>query len=102
MNEFSDHRDLLFSSINAQAIAAAFMAQSRVHLAILSDGQVVVSKVLKPGHHQLIEEDIALAESLAQFIGQYFFNFNYSPVAVARPPIGSGGYFPKVFWEAAT
>jgi len=125
INEFPGRLDLLFSSINEQAMASASMAQ--VHQAKLADGQEVVIKVLKPGNRQLVEEDMALVESLAQFLEQYFSNLGYSPVAVAKefsrellkevnliyegqatdrlrryfegdPDI----YFPKVYWEATT
>lgn len=123
--EFPGRLELLFSSINEQAIASASMAQ--VHQAKLADGQEVVVKVLKPGNRQLVEEDISLVESLAQFLEQYFSNLGYSPVAVAKefsrvllkevnliyegqatdrlrqyfeddPDI----FFPKVHWEATT
>ena len=123
--EFPGRLNLLFSSINQQAIAAASMAQ--VHQATLADGQEVVIKVLKPGNRQLIEEDMALVESLAQFVEQYFSNLGYSPVAVAREfsrellkevnliyegqatdrlrrsfEDDAGVRFPQVFWQATT
>jgi ubiquinone biosynthesis protein len=125
VNEFPGRLELLFSSINEQAMASASMAQ--VHQARLADGQEVVIKVLKPGNRQLVEEDMALVESLAQFLEQYFSDLGYSPVAVAKefsrellkevnliyegqatdrlrryfendPDI----CFPKVYWEATT
>lgn len=124
-DEFPGRLDLLFSFIDEQAMASASMAQ--VHQARLADGQEVVIKVLKPGNRQLVEEDMALVESLAQFVEQYFSNLGYSPVAVAKefsrellkevnliyegqatdrlrryfeddPDI----CFPKVFWQATT
>ncbi len=124
-NEFPGRLDLLFSSINEQAMASASMAQ--VHQARLIGGQDVVIKVLKPGNRQLVEEDMALVESLAQLLEQYFSDLGYSPVAVAKefsrellkevnliyegqstdrlrryfdddPDI----CFPKVYWEATT
>ena len=100
---------------------------AQVHQAVLKDGREVVIKVLKPGSRQLIEEDMALVQSLAPVIEHYFSNLGYSPVAVARefsrellkeanliyegqatdrlrgffeedPDI----FFPAVFWEATS
>jgi ubiquinone biosynthesis protein len=124
-NEFPGRLDLLFSSINEQAMASASMAQ--VHQARLIGGQDVVIKVLKPGNRQLVEEDMALVESLAQLLEQYFSDLGYSPVAVAKEfsrellkevnLINEGQStdrlrryfdddpdicFPKVYWEATT
>lgn len=80
--EFPGRLDLLFSSIEESALAAASMAQ--VHRATMQDGQHVVLKVLRPGSRQLVEEDMALLETLAQIMEQYFSNLGYSPVAVAK------------------
>lgn len=124
-NEFPGRLHQLFSSIEPRALAAASMAQ--VHRARLTDGSEVVIKVLRPGNRELIEEDMALLENMAQFAEQYFSNLGYSPVAVAKefsrelfkevnlihegqstdrlrryfqddPKIS----FPKVYWEATT
>jgi ubiquinone biosynthesis protein len=124
-NAFPGRLDLIFSSINEQALAAASMAQ--VHQATLCDGQQAVIKVLKPGNRQLIEDDMALVESLALFVEEYFSDLGYSPIAVAKEfsrellkevnLIYEGQatdrlrhyfeddiniVFPKVFWEATT
>lgn len=79
--EFSGRLEHLFSSIEEVPLAAASMAQ--VHQAKLSDGSSVVIKVLLPRNRQLVEEDIALLEWLAQFVESYFSDLGYSPVAVA-------------------
>ncbi len=80
--EFPGRLDLIFSSIDEIPLAAASMAQ--VHRAILQDNTPVVIKVLRPGARELIEEDMALVESLAQLLEQYFSNLGYSPTAVAK------------------
>ncbi len=123
--EFPGRLDLLFSSIEETPLAAASMAQ--VHRAILMDGQQVVIKVLRPDSRQLVEEDMALLESLSQLLEQYFSNLGYSPVSVAKEfsrelskeinLIYEGQstdrlrryfendtdiHFPKVFWSTTT
>lgn len=123
--EFPGRLELLFSSIDQKALAAASMAQ--VHKAKLVDGQDVVIKVLRPGNRQLVEEDMALINSLAQLAEQYFSDLGYSPVAVAKEfsrellkevnfiyegqatdrlrryfEDDENIYFPKVYWEATT
>ncbi len=80
--EFPGRLDLLFSSIEETPLAAASIAQ--VHRAIMLDGSQVVLKVLRPGARELIEEDMALVESLAQLLQQYFSDLGYSPTAVAK------------------
>ncbi|KAF0190065.1 MAG: hypothetical protein FD168_363 [Desulfobulbaceae bacterium] len=124
-DEFPGRLSHLFSSIEPVALAAASMAQ--VHRARLTDGSEVVLKVLRPGNRQLIEEDMALLEGMAQFVEQYFSDLGYSPVAVAKEfsreifkevnLIHEGQSterlrryfqndpnicFPKVYWEAST
>ena len=123
--EFPGRLDLLFSSIEETPLAAASMAQ--VHRATLQDGQEVVIKVLRPDSRKLVEEDMALLETLSQIVESYFSNLGYSPVAVAKefsrelskeinliyegqstdrlrryfendPHI----HFPKVYWSATT
>lgn len=79
--EFPGRLEHLFSSIEEVPLAAASMAQ--VHQAKLTNGSSVVIKVLRPGNRQLVEEDIALLEWLAQFVESYFSDLGYSPVAVA-------------------
>ncbi len=80
-NEFPGRLHTLFKSIEETPLAAASMAQ--VHRATLYNGDAVVLKVLRPGNRQLLEEDMALLEWLAQFVEDYFSNLGYSPVAVA-------------------
>ncbi len=80
--EFPGRLDLIFSSIDETPLAAASIAQ--VHRAILQDGTSVVIKVLRPGARELIEEDMALVESLSQLLEQYFSDLGYSPTAVAK------------------
>jgi ubiquinone biosynthesis protein len=80
--EFPGRLDLIFSSIEETPLAAASIAQ--VHRAIMLDGSQVVLKVLRPGARELIEEDMALVESLAQLLQQYFSDLGYSPTAVAK------------------
>lgn len=80
--EFPGRLDLIFSSIDETPLAAASIAQ--VHRATLQDNTPVVIKVIRPGARQLIEEDMALVESLAQLLEQYFSNLGYSPTAVAK------------------
>jgi len=81
IREFPGRLHQLFSSIEEPPLAAASMAQ--VHRATLKDGTAVVLKVLRPGNRKLVEEDMVLLESLAQFVENYFSNLGYSPVAVA-------------------
>ena len=124
-DEFPVLLTVLFASIEQKALAAASMAQ--VHRATLVNGHEVVIKVLRPGNRQMIEEDMALLEGMAQFVEQYFSNLGYSPVAVAKEfarelskevnLINEGQaterlrryfqddpniFFPKVYWEAST
>ncbi|WP_457577046.1 ABC1 kinase family protein [Desulfomarina sp.] len=80
--EFPGRLDLLFKSIEETPLAAASIAQ--VHRAVMQDDSEVVIKVLRPGARQLVEEDMALVESLAQLMEQYFSDLGYSPTAVAK------------------
>lgn len=80
--EFSGRLDVLFSSIDQQALAAGSIAQ--VHVARLLDGTEVVLKVLRPNVRELLEEDLSLVGSLAQLLEQYFSNLGYSPTTVVK------------------
>lgn len=82
IRSFPGRLDQLFLSIDEQPLAAASIAQ--VHRAILIDNSPVVIKVLRPGIRSRIEEDMALVESLAQLLEQYFSDLGYSPTAVAK------------------
>lgn len=115
----------LFPFIEESPLAAASIAQ--VHRAKLKGGVKIVLKILRPGNRKVIEEDMALFETLASLFEQYFSNLGYSPNAVAREFsrqlskeinfINEGQSterlrkcfndddttcFPKVFWEATT
>lgn len=80
--EFPGRLDQIFSAIDETPLAAASIAQ--VHRATLQDETPVVIKVIRPGARELIEEDMALVESLAQLLQQYFSDLGYSPTAVAK------------------
>lgn len=81
-NEFHERFDRIFEFINPVPLAAASIAQ--VHKARLKGGEEVVIKVLRPAIRQRIEEDMALMESLALLMEQYFSDLGYSPTAVAQ------------------
>jgi ubiquinone biosynthesis protein len=123
--EFPERLDAIFTSIEEAPLAAASIAQ--VHRATLTDSTPVVIKVIRPGARELIEEDMALVETLAQLLEQYFSDLGYSPTLVAKEfsrellkelnLIGEGQSaerlrryfegddkvtFPKVYWTATT
>lgn len=80
--EFPGRLELIFASIDPEPLAAASMAQ--VHRARFLDHSEVVLKILKPGTRRHVEDDMALVESLAQFVENYFSGLGYSPIAVAK------------------
>ncbi|SDO47159.1 ABC1 kinase family protein [Desulforhopalus singaporensis] len=80
--EFPGRMEEIFDTINETPLATASIAQ--VHSATTKDGSRVVIKVLKPGARKLLEEDMALLETLAQVLEQYFSDLGYSPTAVAK------------------
>ncbi len=82
LTEFAGRKDDLFSFIEEKPLAAASMAQ--VHRATLHSGENIVIKVLRPGSRQIIEEDMALLQYLAQIVEHYFSNLGYSPLLVAQ------------------
>ena len=123
--EFPGRLGTIFSAIDETPLAAASIAQ--VHRATLADGTPVVVKVIRPGARELIEEDMALVETLAQLFEQYFSDLGYSPTLVAKEfsrellkelnLIGEGQSaerlrryfegdgkvtFPRVYWTATT
>lgn len=123
--EFPGRLDQLFSSIEETPLAAASIAQ--VHSATMADGTDVVIKVLRPGARELLEEDMALVEALAQLLEQYFSDLGYSPTAVAKEfsreilneinlviegkstdrlrryfEDDERVFFPKIYWSATT
>ncbi len=58
--------DKIFKSFSAQSVAAASVAQ--VHLAELTSGEKVAVKIIRPGIHRKIQEDIGLMYYLAEKI----------------------------------
>lgn len=59
----------LFSEFNAQPLASASVAQ--VHSAVLFNSDQVVVKVIRPGIHKTIRNDLDLLYSLAQVVEKY-------------------------------
>ncbi len=82
VTEFAGRKDDLFVFIEEKPLATASIAQ--VHRAKLHTGENVVIKVLRPGSRQIIEEDMALLQYLAQIVEHYFSNLGYSPLLVAQ------------------
>jgi ubiquinone biosynthesis protein len=62
------HPDLLFAHFERTPVASASIAQ--VHFATLKDGKEVAVKVLRPGMKKLIDEDVALMQIAADWIGR--------------------------------
>ncbi|MES2296226.1 MAG: ubiquinone biosynthesis regulatory protein kinase UbiB [Pseudomonadota bacterium] len=62
------HPDELFGSFEREPIASASIAQ--VHFATLKNGREVAVKVLRPGMHKSIDEDVALMHIAAGLIGR--------------------------------
>lgn len=58
----------VFTEFDANALASASIAQ--IHTASLHSGESVVIKVVRPGIKAIIEQDIALLYSIAEFIEQ--------------------------------
>jgi ubiquinone biosynthesis protein len=56
----------LFGSFDPTPVASASIAQ--VHFATLKDGREVAVKVLRPGMHDAIDDDIALLYTLARWV----------------------------------
>ena len=123
--EFPAKVELTFASIEQTPLAAASMAQ--VHRAQLTDGALVVLKVLRPGIRQLLETDMEILHALAEKAETHFSNLGYSPVEVVNEfarelerevdlthegqatdrlrqlfDADPGIVFPKVYWEATT
>ena len=63
------HPDQLFASFTREPVASASVAQ--VHFATLKDGTEVAVKVLRPGVHKAIDDDLALMHVLASWIGRW-------------------------------
>jgi ubiquinone biosynthesis protein len=62
------HPDQLFANFERTPVASASIAQ--VHFATLKDGKEVAVKVLRPGMKKLIDEDVALMQIAADWIGR--------------------------------
>ena len=64
------HPDQLFASFSREPVASASIAQ--VHFATLKDGKQVAVKVLRPGVHAAIDEDVALMHILAGWVQRWW------------------------------
>jgi len=64
------HPDQLFASFQREPVASASVAQ--VHFAVLRDGTEVAVKVLRPGVHAAIGEDIALMHIAAGWVERFW------------------------------
>lgn len=72
-----------FSSYDEIPCAAASLAQ--VHRAVLRNGREVALKVQRPGIRGIIEDDIAIMESLARRIEQRYPEYRvYNPVGLVQ------------------
>ncbi len=71
-----------FASIDYEAMAAGSIAQA--HRATLVDGTEVVLKVLRPGIEDVIESDLEIMATLAEFVEERFSDLGYSPVDVVE------------------
>lgn len=71
-----------FASIEYESMAAGSIAQA--HLATLVDGTEVVLKVLRPGIEDVIESDLEIMSTLAEFVEDRFSDLGYSPVDVVE------------------
>lgn len=63
------HPEQLFASFTREPVASASVAQ--VHFATLKDGTEVAIKVLRPGVHKAIDDDLALMHVLAGWIERW-------------------------------
>jgi ubiquinone biosynthesis protein len=71
-----------FASIEYESMAAGSIAQA--HRATLVDGTGVVLKVLRPGIEEVIESDLEIMATLAEFVEDRFSDLGYSPVQVVE------------------
>lgn len=71
-----------FASIDYEAMAAGSIAQA--HRATLADGTDVVLKVLRPEIEEVIEADLEIMATLAEFVEDRFSDLGYSPVDVVE------------------
>jgi ubiquinone biosynthesis protein len=77
----SDGRER-FARIDYASMAAGSIAQA--HAATLADGTEVVLKVLRPGIEAVIEADLEIMSTLAEFVEERFSDLGYSPVEVVE------------------
>jgi ubiquinone biosynthesis protein len=72
-----------FTSFEETPFAAASLAQ--VHRAVLKNGKEVALKVQRPGIPKIIEDDIAIMESLARRVERRYPEYSiYNPVGLVR------------------
>ena len=63
------HPDQLFASFTHEPVASASVAQ--VHFATLTNGREVAIKVLRPGVHKAIDDDLGLLHLLAAWVERW-------------------------------
>ncbi|MCB0333244.1 MAG: AarF/ABC1/UbiB kinase family protein [Bdellovibrionales bacterium] len=80
--EFPGRVDEMFRQIDPTPIAAASLAQA--HRAKLRDGSEVVLKVLRPGVRDLVDADIGVMSSLADFLENTTSTYGFSLRGVAK------------------
>lgn len=71
-----------FHRIEYEAMAAGSIAQA--HRATLAAGGEVILKVLRPDIEEVIESDLEIMATLAEFIEDRFSDLGYSPVEVVE------------------
>jgi ubiquinone biosynthesis protein len=69
IRSLGEHPDQLFASFTREPVASASVAQ--VHFATLKNGAEVAVKVLRPGVHKAIENDIALMHIVAGWVERW-------------------------------
>jgi ubiquinone biosynthesis protein len=79
---YGDERSKQFKSIEEKPLAAASIAQ--VHRAKLKSGENVVLKILRPGIEEVMQSDMDILYSLAEFAETHFSNLGYSPTEVVE------------------
>lgn len=83
IEEYCGPVDEAFASFEETPFAAASLAQ--VHRAVLRNGTEVALKVQRPGIRKIIEDDIAILESLARRIERRYPEYRiYNPVGLVR------------------
>jgi ubiquinone biosynthesis protein len=72
IRSLGQHPDQLFASFTREPVASASVAQ--VHFATLKNGTEVAVKVLRPGVHKAIKNDIALMHIVAGWIERWWID----------------------------